>query len=289
MPELPEVEVVRRGVANWVIGRTIDDVHVLHPRAVRRQIGGGHEFIARLRNKKIIHTDRRGKFMWLVLDSGEALVTHLGMSGQVLIQPLSAEPETHLRIKVQFSSGENAMHFVDQRTFGWMTVEELGLDDHGLTVPESALHIALDPLSPAWVDDAVIARIQTKKSEIKRILLDQSIVSGIGNIYADEALWLAQVHWATPAHLLSSQQLKELLDQARLVMIRALDVGGTSFDSLYVNVNGESGYFSRDLEAYGQEDEPCSRCGTLIIRESFMSRSSFRCPACQPVTWEKVN
>lgn len=285
MPELPEVEVVRRGVAQWVVGRTISSVDVLHPRAVRRQIGGAREFEARLSNKKIVATGRRGKFMWLVLDSGEALVTHLGMSGQVLIQPQDAETEKHLRIKVRFTTGDNAMHFVDQRTFGWMTVEEIVGDEQSFPVPECAVHIALDPLSVDWRADETIKKIQAKKSDIKRILLDQSVVSGIGNIYADEALWLAGINWATPAHLLSPEKIGDLLDQARMVMSRALDVGGTSFDALYVNVNGESGYFSRDLNAYGREDEPCARCGTLIVRESFMNRSSFRCPACQPVTW----
>jgi len=282
MPELPEVEVVRRGVDQWVVGRTISEIKVLHPRAVRRQVGGANEFLGRLKNRTVTKTDRRGKFMWLVLDDGQALVTHLGMSGQVLMQPLDAQSEKHLRIKVNFTDGDHAMHFVDQRTFGWMSVEDLVEDAHGQSVPECALHIALDPLNPQWNPAEVVKTIGTKKSDIKRVLLDQRIVSGIGNIYADEALWLAKVNWATPAHRLSSKQVGHLLEQARLVMTQALAVGGTSFDALYVNVNGESGYFSRDLNAYGQGDQPCARCGTLIVRESFMNRSSFRCPACQP-------
>ena len=263
MPELPEVEVVRRGVDQWVVGRTISEIAVLHSRAVRRQVGDANEFVGRLKNRTVTKTDRRGKFMWLVLDDGQALVTHLGMSGQVLMQPLDAQPEIHLRIKVNFTDGDYAMHFVDQRTFGWMSVEDLVEDAHGQAVPECALHIALDPLNPQWNPFEVISTIGTKKSDIKRVILDQRVVSGIGNIYADEALWLAKVNWA-------------------IVMTQALAVGGTSFDALYVNVNGESGYFSRDLNAYGQEDQPCARCGTLIVRESFMNRSSFRCPACQP-------
>ena len=289
MPELPEVEVVRRGVEQWVLNRTISEVLVLHPRAVRRQIGGTQEFTARLTNRKIVHSGRRGKFMWLELDSDEALVIHLGMSGQVLVQPRGSDDEKHLRVKMKFTDGDYDLHFVDQRTFGWMLVDEMVMDSQGIRVPECASHIALDPLDPHWNQEKTIEQVRSKHSEIKRVLLDQTVVSGIGNIYADEALWLAKIHWATPADFLSRQQIAELLEQAKAVMTSALDVGGTSFDSLYVNVNGESGYFSRDLNAYGQEDQPCTRCGTLIVRESFMKRSSFRCPACQLVTWEKVN
>ena len=289
MPELPEVEVVRRGVAQWVVGRTIQHVEVKHPRAVRRQHGDAKEFIARLVGRRIVDSDRRGKFMWLVLDNNEALVIHLGMSGQVLVQPNGALDEKHLRVKVQFTDGDYAMHFVDQRTFGWMLVDELVSVATDVQVPECAEHIAVDPLSPLWNLDEAVDVVRSKTTEIKRVLLDQAVVSGIGNIYADEALWLAKIHWATPANTLTKKQVANLLTQAQQVMVRALEVGGTSFDSMYVNVNGESGYFSRDLNAYGQKDQPCSRCGTLIVRESFMNRSSFRCPACQIVTWEKVN
>ena len=285
MPELPEVEVVRQGIAQWVVGRTIQRIDVKHPRAVRRQHGGAREFIARLSGRRVVDSNRRGKFMWLVLDNDEALVIHLGMSGQVLIQPNDMLAETHLRVKVQFTDGDYAMHFVDQRTFGWMLVEELVADSSGEFVPECALHIALDPLDRNWDLDQVAHAIVQKQSEIKRVILDQSVVSGIGNIYADESLWRAKLHWGTPANRLTHEQVVQLLLHAQEVMVEALKVGGTSFDALYVNVNGESGYFSRDLNAYGQEDEPCSRCGTLIVREAFANRSSFRCPACQPVTW----
>lgn len=281
MPELPEVEVVRQGIHEYVVGKTISKVSVHHPRAARRQTGGEHEFIGRLKSRTVVDTQRRGKFMWLVLDNNEALVTHLGMSGQVLIQPLDCEPEKHLRVRATFTEGEYAMHFVDQRTFGWMKVEELIQDTNGILVPECAVHIAQDPLDPNWNRQATIDLIRSKPTQIKRVLLDQTAISGIGNIYADEALWLAQVHWGTPANSLSTGQIDELLNQAAEVMRQALAVGGTSFDALYVNVNGESGYFSRDLNAYGREGEPCNRCGTPIVREHFMNRSSFRCPVCQ--------
>jgi formamidopyrimidine-DNA glycosylase len=281
MPELPEVEVVRRGVHDWVVGKTIESVAVHHARAVRRQTGGANEFISRLKNRTVIDTQRRGKFLWLVLDNQEALVTHLGMSGQVLVQKLTAEPEKHLRVRLTFVDGDNAMHFVDQRTFGWMTVEELVTDAQEITVPECAVHIAQDPLDASWSLERCVATIGVKQTQIKRVILDQSIVSGIGNIYADEALWLAKIHWGSPANSLKPAQITELLTQAAAVMTQALSVGGTSFDALYVNVNGESGYFSRDLNAYGREGEPCERCGSIIVREHFMNRSSFRCPTCQ--------
>ena len=287
MPELPEVEVVRQGIHEYVVGKTISQISVHHPRAVRRQVGADREFIARLKNRQVVDTQRRGKFMWLVLDNDEALVTHLGMSGQVLIQPLGAAPEKHLRVRATFTEGDYAMHFVDQRTFGWMAVEEVVEDLNGISVPECAAHIAQDPLDPKWNRQATIDLIQSKQTQIKRVLLDQTAISGIGNIYADEALWLAQLHWGSSANSLSTQQLENLLDQATEVMRQALAVGGTSFDALYVNVNGESGYFSRDLNAYGREGEPCNRCGTPIVRERFMNRSSFRCPMCQKLSTER--
>jgi len=282
MPELPEVEVVRRGIATWIVGRTIEDVSVLHPRATRAHVLGERDFCNRLDGRTIASVNRRGKFMWLVLDDDSAVVIHLGMSGQVLVQPIDASPEKHLRIRVTFTDGGRAMHFVDQRTFGGMRIDELVPDPLGIMVPESVAHIAQDPLDEQFDLDGVAAVIASKDGEIKRILLDQNVLSGIGNIYADEALWLTQIHGGTPASRLTAEQIQALIRNATQVMAAALDQGGTSFDSLYVNVNGESGYFSRDLNAYGREKEPCHRCGTPIVRERFMNRSSFSCPTCQP-------
>jgi len=281
MPELPEVEVVRRGIAQWVVGRTISDAAVFHPRATRAHILGERDFCDRLAGRTIASVDRRGKFMWLVLDDDSAVVIHLGMSGQVLVQPIDAQPEKHLRIRATFTDGDRAMHFVDQRTFGGMRIDELVPDALGHRVPESVAHIAQDPLDTQFDLAAVVQVIAAKDTEIKRILLDQNVLSGIGNIYADEALWLSQIHGATKPSKLTIEQLQALIRNATQVMEAALDQGGTSFDSLYVNVNGESGYFSRDLNAYGREKEPCHRCGTPIARERFMNRSSFSCPTCQ--------
>ncbi len=282
MPELPEVEVVRRGIESWIVGRTVESVQILHDRAIRDHHAGANDFAKRIVGRSVASVQRRGKYMWLVLDDDQAVITHLGMSGQVLVQPVDAEPEKHLRVRWTFTDNGRAMHFVDQRTFGGMRLDELvATPDATDFVPASVAHIARDLLDPLFDEAAVIKSVRKKDSEIKRVLLDQTVMSGIGNIYADESLWRAKIHWATPASALSSAKVKVLIKHAREVMTEALGQGGTSFDALYVNVNGESGYFDVGLEAYGREDEPCSRCGRLIIREHFMNRSSFRCPKCQ--------
>jgi formamidopyrimidine-DNA glycosylase len=279
MPELPEVEVVRRGLQTHVAGKAITGVWVHHPRAVRRHEAGATDLAARLLGARIDGTDRRGKYLWLNLDGDEsALVVHLGMSGQMLLGPV---PNTnHLRIATVLDDG-TALSFVDQRTFGGWQLGDLVTVD-GSLVPTPVAHIARDPLDPRFDREAVVNVLRRKHSEIKRQLLDQTVVSGIGNIYADEALWRAQVNGARIAEKLTRRQLGQVLDCAAEVMREALDEGGTSFDSLYVNVNGQSGYFDRSLNVYGQEDRPCRRCGTAIRREKFMNRSSFYCPVCQP-------
>ena len=279
MPELPEVEVVRRGLQAHIAGKTITAVQVHHPRAVRRHEPGAADLTARLLGARIAGTDRRGKYLWLNLDDhGTALVVHLGMSGQMLLGPI-AKPE-HLRIAATLDDGTE-LSFVDQRTFGgWQLAELVTVD--GNRVPEPVAHIARDPLDARFDRDAVVNVLRRKHSEIKRQLLDQTVVSGIGNIYADEALWRAGVNGARVAEKLTRSRLGEVLDSAAEVMHEALREGGTSFDSLYVNVNGQSGYFDRSLNVYGREDRNCRRCGAVIRREKFMNRSSFYCPVCQP-------
>lgn len=279
MPELPEVEVVRRGLAEHVTGRTIANVDVLHPRAVRRH-GDGPGFAAAIRDRTMICVSRRGKYLWMPLDDGRALVAHLGMSGQLLIQPDDAPDERHLRVRIRFER-QPQLRFIDQRTFGGLFVDELVPDDAGGQVPAGVAHIARDPLDPAFDDEAFIRSARASTSGIKRLLLDQSVISGIGNIYADESLWRTGIHGERPAARIAPARLRDLLGHARDVMSGALAAGGTSFDSLYVNVNGSSGYFSRSLDAYGREGEPCHRCGTAIRRQSFMNRSSYSCPRCQ--------
>ena len=278
MPELPEVEVVRRGIDRWATNRTIGNVEVRYPRSVRRSPGGAPRLRSLLVGDAFRCASRRGKYLWLPLidNDDSALVVHLGMSGQVLMQMQDTEDEKHLRVRIGFDDDEREMRFVDQRTFGGMYLDEL---EDG--VPVTIAHIARDPLDPQFDDAATARAIRRKDTEIKRVLLDQSVVSGIGNIYADEALWRARLHGRRPTSRMTNRQVIELLDQARDVMTSALDQGGTSFDSLYVNVNGESGYFDRSLDAYGREGEPCHRCGAPIRREAFMNRSSYRCPRCQ--------
>ncbi len=285
MPELPEVEVVRRGLQARVVGRTMTAVRVHHPRAVRRHEAGPADLTARLLDARITGTDRRGKYLWLLLDTDPpapepdtALVVHLGMSGQMLLGEVPRAD--HVRISALLDDG-TVLSFADQRTFGgWMLADLVEVD--GSAVPAPVAHLARDPLDPHFDRDAVVKVLRRKHSEIKRQLLDQTVVSGIGNIYADEALWRAKVNGARIAATLSRRRLAAVLDAAADVMRDALAQGGTSFDSLYINVNGESGYFDRSLDAYGREGQNCRRCGAVMRREKFMNRSSFYCPRCQP-------
>lgn len=276
MPELPEVETVRQGLAKWVAGRRIDAVEVHHPRAVRRHLPGGGHFADVLAGRTVLDVARRGKYLWLPLDSGDAIVGHLGMSGQLLMQPATAPDEAHLRVRFTFADDGPQLRFVDQRTFGGLSVSE-----GGAQLPAEIAHIARDPLDPAFSDADFVAALRRRRTEVKRALLDQTLISGVGNIYADEALWRARLHGARPTDALTRPAAVRLLGHVRDVLTEAIVAGGTSFDALYVNVNGESGYFDRALHAYGREGLPCHRCGTPMRREQFMNRSSYSCPSCQ--------
>jgi formamidopyrimidine-DNA glycosylase len=282
VPELPEVEVVRRGLERWVSGRTVDDVQVLHPRSVRRQLAGAGDFAARLKGQTLGPARRRGKYLWLPLGiSGSALLGHLGMSGQLLVQPADVADEAHLRIRLRFADALGTeLRFVDQRTFGGLSVHE-SLPDDPEQLPVPLSHIARDPMDPAFDEAAFDEALRRRRTTVKRALLDQSLISGVGNIYADEALWRSKLHYERPTATLTRRLTAELVTHIREVMGDALTAGGTSFDSLYVNVNGESGYFDRSLDAYGREDQPCRRCGTPIRRRPWMNRSSYFCPRCQ--------
>ena len=280
MPELPEVEVVRRGLERGVAGRTIASVRVTRDRAVRRHLEGAADFQARLVGRTILSAQRRGKYLWLPLDSGEALIGHLGMSGQLLVVPANTPEPKHLHVRVAFADrhvpGARELRFVDQRTFGSLQVVP-----DGEPVPPVLAHLARDPLDRLFDDDAFIASLRRRRTGIKRALLDQRLVSGIGNIYADETLWRAQLHGQRPTELLSAPGVRRLLGHTRDVLTEAIEQGGTSFDALYVSTEGVSGLFERALNAYGRQDQPCPRCGSPIRRESFMNRSSFSCPHCQ--------
>jgi len=287
MPELPEVETVRAGLERHVVGRTVADVQVLHPRVVRRDLAGPAGFAAAMAGRTVKRAERRGKYLWLALDDDEALLAHLGMSGQLLVGDPDRSLSPHVRARFTFTDGGADLRFTDQRTFGHLMLVPFAhgdLDGPGKTreLPEPIAHIAPDPMEAAFDDGDFAARLTRRHTGVKRALLDQSLISGVGNIYADEALWRARLHWARPTETLRRGEVSRLLEAVREVLSEALRAGGTSFDALYVNVNGESGYFDRSLQAYGREGEPCSRCGTPIRRDAFMNRSSYSCPHCQP-------
>ncbi len=299
MPELPEVEVVRAGLEPAVTDATIIGVEVFESRSLRRHDTATGDFEAQLTGRVMRAPARRGKFLWIPLlarsphDADRAIVAHLGMSGQILLREPGSPDAGLLRIRLHIDNprhGELLVDFVDQRIFGSMAVDRLVPTADGLPggfgtddplVPAQVSHIARDPLDPAFDDARFAATLARKNTGIKRVLLDQTVVSGIGNIYADEALWAAKMHYAQPAASLSRARIRVLLAEIRLVLSRALAEGGTSFDAQYVNVNGASGYFSHSLNVYGQEGRPCPRCGRPIVREQFMNRSSHLCTYCQ--------
>ena len=282
MPELPEVETVRAGIERHVVGRTVRTAEVFHPRAVRRDVAGPDGFAAAMAGRTFLRAERRGKYLWFALDDSEALLAHLGMSGQFLAGDPDRPLSSHVRARFTFTDGGSDLRFVDQRTFGHLMMVPLAYpDDLSRVVPAPIAHIAPDPLEAAFDPKDFAARLGRKKTQVKRALLDQSLISGVGNIYADEALWRAKLHWARPTDTLKRAEVSRLLEAVHDVLTEALKAGGTSFDALYVNVNGESGYFDRSLNAYGREGEPCGRCATPIRRDAFMNRSSYSCPRCQ--------
>jgi formamidopyrimidine-DNA glycosylase len=287
MPELPEVEVVRAGLEPAVSGARVDRVEVLEPRSLRRHVGPSEDFVERLTGARLATPERRGKFLWLPTGD-EALVIHLGMSGQVLLRAHDAPRDRLTRIVLDVThpdAGPLRVDFVDQRIFGSMALDDLvpAADQPTQRIPSQVAHIARDPLDPLFDDRRFLSALARKDTTIKRALLDQSLISGIGNIYADEALWAARVHYDQPTRSLSRARATTLLAEVRLVLGKALAEGGTSFDYQYVNVNGNSGYFSQSLNAYGQTGLPCPRCGRPIVRESFMNRGSHFCRHCQRV------
>ena len=276
MPELPEVETVRRGLEYHVTGRAIDTVRVLHPRAVRRHLAGPADFEAALAGRAFDTAHRRGKYLWLSVGE-DALLAHLGMSGQLLVGEPDRPLDPHVRIWFTFKDDGPDLRFTDQRTFGHMCVVRDGAE-----LPGPIAHIAPDPFEPAFDPGDLARQLRKRRTGVKRALLDQSLISGVGNIYADEALWRAGLHWARPTETLNGPEVSRLLAAVREVLTEALTAGGTSFDSLYVNVNGESGYFDRSLAVYGREGLPCRKCGTPVRRDQFMNRSAYSCPHCQP-------
>ena len=285
---------MRAGLEPAVTGASVASVQVYDERSLRRHAGPSEDFIDRLQGRRMLAPERRGKFMWIPLsplvepvETPEALVLHLGMSGQVLLRDRDTDDlRTRIRLELEHPEhGPLRLNFVDQRIFGSMAIDTLvQTRDHPLQlVPTAVAHIARDPLDERFDDGAFLARLAKKNTTIKRALLDQTLISGIGNIYADEALWASKIHYDQPTATLTRPRAKLLLAEVRAVLTKALAEGGTSFDAQYLNVNGQSGYFAHSLNAYGQQGEPCPRCGRLIVRESFMNRGSHFCPWCQRV------
>ena len=292
MPELPEVETVRRGLAAQISGRTLVHVRTHHPRVIRRHAAGPADFRSRLTGRRLATVERRGKYLWLPLapdprfaaqrdEPEDAMVAHLGMSGQFRVTDGALSDHRHLRFDAELDDGR-WLSFLDQRTFGGVGWDALAVDSTATRrVPVAWQHVAPDLFEPGFDRQAVVRDIRRRHSELKRVLLDQTVVSGIGNIYADEALWRARIHPRRMSDTLPPRTIRLVLDAAADVMGEALREGGTSFDTLYVDVNGESGYFERSLMAYGREEQPCLRCGAPIRRLSFANRSSFVCLRCQ--------
>jgi formamidopyrimidine-DNA glycosylase len=309
VPELPEVEVVRAGLEPAVTGSTVASVTVYDERSLRRHAGPAEDFVDRLEGRGISSAERRGKFLWLPLGPvasardgastgsatgtgsatapAEALVVHLGMSGQVLLRDRQTDDRlTRIRLDIDHPGhGPLRLNFVDQRIFGSMAIDALveTSDAAGGLVPSQVAHIARDPLDPLFDDRRFLDRLAARNTGVKRALLDQTLLSGVGNIYADEALWASRIHYDQPTSTLSRPRARRLLAEVRVVLAKALGEGGTSFDAQYVNVNGASGYFSHSLNAYGQQGRPCPRCGRAITRVSFMNRGSHFCSFCQRV------
>jgi formamidopyrimidine-DNA glycosylase len=238
-----------------------------------------------LTGRTVVQVQRRGKYLWLDVGDDEAVLAHLGMSGQLVLPEPGAAESPHLRVRVRFVDGGRDLHFVDQRTFGGLLLTDLPppsvVPDGARRVPVDLAHVAPDPLEPDFDDVAFSRRLRHRRTGVKRALLDQTLVSGIGNIYADEALWRSRLHYARGTDSLRPGEVRTLLEQVRAVLVASVQAGGTSFDALYVDVNGQSGWYSRHLDVYGREGEPCHRCGAAVVREPFMNRSSYRCPRCQ--------
>lgn len=287
MPELPEVEVVRRGIVTHLVGARIDDVRIFDTRALKRHPGSPESFAAELAGSTVLAAVRRGKFVWCPLDSGNVLVAHLGMSGQFRVP--GSEALRHERVRLVLNNRPD-FSFVDQRLFGSLALDTqlptpdgfpAGQGSDAASIPRQVAHIARDVLDPNLDVDALIASFSRRSVAIKVALLNQELVSGIGNIYADEALWAAGIHYLTSANRIRPDEYRDLFAHCRRIMLTALEAGGTSFDELYVNVNGESGYFDVSLHAYGQQGTPCDRCGSGIVRAKWQNRSSHFCPDCQ--------
>jgi len=291
MPELPEVETVARDLDRWVAGARIADARVSWERTIRHP-QPVERFVAEVSGSTIARVRRRAKTVLIHLDDGRVVTVALRMTGALIVAPPATPDDPYARVVFQLADGRQ-LRYRDVRKFGRIGLWEGGglRARQGWRIAEGRAPYRVgdifarhgpEPLSRSFSSKRFAERLRHRSGRLKSLLLDQSFVAGIGNIYADEALWRAQVHGEREAAALSKPALGRLIEHARDVMLEALGQGGTSFDALYVNVNGASGYFDRSLSSYGRDGRPCPRCGTLIRREAFMNRSSYSCPRCQP-------
>jgi formamidopyrimidine-DNA glycosylase len=277
MPELPEVETLRRDLEKEIVGKKIKSVDVTGKRSTRRH-KTSDDFVKRVEGTKVTEIRRRGKYLLLVLDSGDVMVVHLGMSGQLVRAKGKEEVDKHTHVVVTFTQG-GQLRYVDPRTFGELfvtTPENLQSD-----VPELA-HLGIDPFEDAvsWVEFGQM--LLARKAKLKSLLTDQEFIAGIGNIYADEILWEAGLRWDRSSDTLTSQEIRRLCRAMTEVLQEAIKQGGSTLsDGQYKDLFGEEGSYQGEHKVYDREGQPCVRCRSLIAKEKNDGRSTYFCPSCQ--------
>ncbi|MDH3731008.1 MAG: bifunctional DNA-formamidopyrimidine glycosylase/DNA-(apurinic or apyrimidinic site) lyase [Acidimicrobiia bacterium] len=277
MPELPEVETTRRGLEPHVVGKVIAAAEVRRSRMVRRQ-HRDRDFAERIVGRRVLGLRRHGKAILGDLDGDLTWVTHLGMSGRISVATAGSPEPPHANVVLSIKGTAEEVRFVDPRTFGYMAV--FTPDELAEWPPSKWGPDALAELPSAAKLREVFAR---RSAPIKAVLLDQGVVAGLGNIYADEVLFRAKVAPTTPANVLSTEQVAAVRKAVSPVLKAGLRHGGTSLNDLaYLLPDGRAGDYLSRLKAYGRDGEPCERCGTAIRRTVVRQRSSFWCPKCQP-------
>jgi formamidopyrimidine-DNA glycosylase len=279
MPELPEVETVRRGLAARVVGRRIEHVEIGRERTVRRT--SRQQVIDGLTGATVLAANRRGKYLLCPLDTGDTMMVHLRMSGQLLLAPAGAVPPAHTHVVLSLSgTPAEELWFVDPRTFGEIVVFD---PDHvDVELPELA-HLGVDPLADGLDTPALRALLAGKRGRLKPLLLDQHVIAGVGNIYADEILHRAKLHPERTAASLRRAEVGPLHDALHDVLLAAVGAGGSTLrDARYVDLMGNGGSYQDDHAVYGRAGERCTTCGKGIIRRIVSAgRSTYYCPWCQ--------
>ncbi len=276
MPELPEVEVVRRDLERDAVGKRVKDVQVKLPRIIRRH-KTRKEFTDGVNGAKLMRIDRRGKYILVYLDNGNVLVMHLGMSGRIERSTGRKAPEKHTHVVIKLQTG-GELRFIDMRQFGELFVTT----PDGLDGVKELSHIALDPLADSFTWQVFSEIVSSRKLKLKTLLMDQKFISGIGNIYSDEILWAAGLRYDRPSDTLTSQEMRRLYRAMQEVLQEGIRYGGVTLeDQTYRNLYGKTGEFQDHLKVYGREDKPCRRCRSPIARERWGNRSTYLCPRCQ--------